>query len=83
MLIEAPDALPLTPLMVTDPALEPPVPGLINSAELPTRYTTIPFDFHPTVDDAMETFEKVVPTPKFLEIKRGRLPSSEVVSGLL
>ena len=58
MLIEAPAALLVTPLMVTDPAPEPPVPGLINSAELPTRYTTIPLAFHPTVDDAMETFEK-------------------------
>jgi hypothetical protein len=58
MLIEALDELLVTPLMVTFPALAPPVPGLINSAELATRYTTIPFDFHPTVDAAMETLEK-------------------------
>ena len=83
MLIVAPDALLLAPLMVTNPAGAPPVPGFINSAELPIRYTTIPFDFHPTVEDAIETFEKVFPLPKFFEINRGRLPSSEVVSGLL
>lgn len=83
ILIEAPDALLLTPLMVTHPGLAPLVPGRMNSAEFPMRYTTIPLDFHPTVAEAMETLAKEFPDPKFFEIKRGRFPSSEVVSGLL
>ena len=73
-----------TPLIVTLPGVEPAVPGLINSAELPIRYTTIPLDFHPTVAVDIGILEKVCRlVPTFFEINRGRFPSSEAVRPLL
>ena len=73
-----------TPLIVTLPGVAPAVPGLINSAELPIRYTTIPLDFHPTVAADLAMLEKVWRlAPTFFEINRGRFPSSEAVRPLL